>query len=812
MFRTSNFNQLLDSATSHLHLDPDWPTILQICDLIRQGDVAPKVALAAIKKKITNSNPHVALFGLLVLESCVKNCGHLIHDEIGTKQYMEQLTDLVKSTPHEDVKVKALELIQAWAFAFRNSPKYTAVKDTLNILKAQEYVFPELKESDAMFSADTAPEWADSEECNRCRTVFNLVQRKHHCRACGQVFCSQCSSKSSTLPKFGIEKVVRVCDACFMQLNKPSAAPAKETELPVEYLSSSLAQQQQVPPRKTEEELREEEELNLALALSQSEAEQKEKEKKRITNSYKSNSTSISRTTYSPPPSPGPSPSKVHEEEVTNPDLAKYLNRQYWEQRSTSIDEHNVVTRPDVTSPSAPNIGSPMPQRIVVAKQQNGEIDTPLDEFVAYLRSQVEIFVNRMKSNSSRGRSIINDSFFQGLFMNITTMHSRLLKYIQEHDDTRVNYEGLQDKLAQVKDARDALDVLREEHREKVRREAEEAERQKQMLMAMKLDIMRKKKQEYLNYQRQLALQKIQERERELQMRQEQQKQQYMMGGYQNVSSFMGPSSQGSPIRHVHYHPPGTNYNPMSPTNQGVYSYGPSPMGAYSPMQNYGMPQMASMPPHMMPPNMPSNQEQSLPSQPSGPETMMQQRENMAPGSQSGMMQQMGNVTSMTQIPNSGGHQMTLGAQHGPPAAPAHMGGAPRIGQQPNEIPQGVQSAVAGNVQNRLRGNAPPPGYMGMPQPSPSNVQIPPGIQQMPQHVPAANNIPPQAPVSMPIATGGGGGTPQQHSQTQVSIPATQSVPYQQPPAAPVQSQQMEPTHPTDEKKSGDTAELISFD
>jgi growth factor-regulated tyrosine kinase substrate len=33
-----------------------------------------------------------------------------------------------------------------------------------------------------------------------------------------------------------------------------------------------------------------------------------------------------------------------------------------------------------------------------------------------------------------------------------------------------------------------------------------------------------------LQYQRQLALQKIQEQEREMQMRQEQQKQQYLMG------------------------------------------------------------------------------------------------------------------------------------------------------------------------------------------------------------------------------------------------------------------------------------------
>lgn len=63
--------------------------------------------------------------------------------------------------------------------------------------------------------------------------------------------------------------------------------------------------------------------------------------------------------------------------------------------------------------------------------------DSELDEFVNTLRSQVEIFVNRMKSNSSRGRSIANDSSVQTLFMNITAMHSRLLRFIQQQDDHR---------------------------------------------------------------------------------------------------------------------------------------------------------------------------------------------------------------------------------------------------------------------------------------------------------------------------------------------------------------------------------------
>lgn len=139
-----------------------------------------------------------------------------------------------------------------------------------------------------------------------------------------------------------------------------------------------------------------------------------------------------------------------------------------------------------------------------------------------------------------------------------------------------VYYEGLQDKLAQIRDARGALNALREEHQEKLRRAAEEAERQRQIQLAQKLEIMRQKKQvrrreacpgysrpactvaqpragrhgcpgrrgcvlswlpattalfpqEYLEMQRQLAIQRLQEQEKERQLRLEQQKQTIQM-------------------------------------------------------------------------------------------------------------------------------------------------------------------------------------------------------------------------------------------------------------------------------------------
>ncbi|KAL6441864.1 hypothetical protein ACFW04_002339 [Cataglyphis niger] len=824
MFRSStNFDKLLDKATSHLQLEPDWPTILQICDLIRQSDVQPKAALAAIRKKILNPNPHVSTYALLVLESCVKNCGTLIHDEIATKQYMEQLKELVKTSSHDVVRLKTLELIQAWAHAFRHSPKYRTVQDTVNIMKAEGYQFPALKESDAMFRADTAPAWADGEVCHRCRVTFSMVQRKHHCRACGQVFCGQCSSKVSTLPKFGIEKEVRVCEACYEQVNKPSATQTKDTDLPAEYLKSTLAQQQQVPVRKTEEELREEEELNLAIALSQSEAEQKEKEKKRATSALKSNPTPISRTTYSPPLSPGPSPSRMQDDDEIEPELAKYLNRKYWEQRQTVNEEHG--SRVDVTSPSAPNISSPMPQRVVLVKQENGEIDTQMEEFVAGLRSQVEIFVNRMKSNSSRGRSIANDSSVQTLFMNITAMHSRLLRYIQEQDDNRVYYEGLQDKLTQMKDARAALDALREEHKEKLRRRAEEAERQRQMLMAQKLAIMRKKKQEYLQYQRQLALRKIQEQEREMQMRQEQQKQQYIMGGYQAVSDFMGPA-QGSPVRHVHYPTPAANYNPMSPTNQGVYMYGQPPMNQY-PIQGYNMPSMNTLPVHMMT-SLPNPDQQS--SDPS-----IQGQENISCVSIPGpgiMPSQM--TPSIQQLQPSNNHQ--IGPQQNPPV---HISGQSSTGRPPQ---QGISSQISQQAAPSAQIGLPPipQNHMG-PSSGPvvpaslvptgtvvglspqigSQPSTLPGSQgsSMPAHVVSNAAISSQPSGVIQIPAGSGPATGQALPGLQTSnvptmqrmaqIPAAQSMSFQAAPPIPTTAnealQDVEDIKPK-------TAELISFD
>lgn len=344
----------------------------------------------SIRKKMVSPNPHTASYALLVLESIVKNCGSPVHDEVCSHESCEFLTNLIETTPHETVKAKMLELIQAWASAFRTFDKYQAIKDTHTILRTKGHTFPPLKESDAMFASETAPGWSDGKVCNRCRATFSFTVRKHHCRNCGQIFCANCSNKTCMLPKFGIEKDVRVCDGCYTSLHGSSAGAQRsgvgasslvgsstESDLPADYLASSLAQQSQSPPpRKSEQELKEEEELQLALALSQSEAEAQKSRLVRMcfflqiniykntcllqsTSSYrsvtakKSTNSDISSVPSSLAINTNPvyTTSNSHDtaaDPPSDPELAKYLNRDYWEQRKT------------LESPASPSAPSPM--------------------------------------------------------------------------------------------------------------------------------------------------------------------------------------------------------------------------------------------------------------------------------------------------------------------------------------------------------------------------------------------------------------------------------------------------------------------
>lgn len=51
--------------------------------------------------------------------------------------------------------------------------------------------------------------WIDSSyiiKCQSCSNIFGLINRKHHCRACGGVFCGKCCNKNIRIPTDFIQK------------------------------------------------------------------------------------------------------------------------------------------------------------------------------------------------------------------------------------------------------------------------------------------------------------------------------------------------------------------------------------------------------------------------------------------------------------------------------------------------------------------------------------------------------------------------------------------------------------------------------
>jgi hypothetical protein len=56
---------------------------------------------------------------------------------------------------------------------------------------------------------------SDSNTCTGCKKEWDVfMRRRHHCRACGDLFCDECSSKRTELKGQNMRKPVRVCDEC----------------------------------------------------------------------------------------------------------------------------------------------------------------------------------------------------------------------------------------------------------------------------------------------------------------------------------------------------------------------------------------------------------------------------------------------------------------------------------------------------------------------------------------------------------------------------------------------------------------------
>ena len=56
---------------------------------------------------------------------------------------------------------------------------------------------------------------AVSNDCYDCGSTFTTFRRKHHCRICGQIFCSKCCGIFISGKYLKVSGSLRVCNKCY---------------------------------------------------------------------------------------------------------------------------------------------------------------------------------------------------------------------------------------------------------------------------------------------------------------------------------------------------------------------------------------------------------------------------------------------------------------------------------------------------------------------------------------------------------------------------------------------------------------------
>jgi len=135
---------LVDKATSHLLVGPDWTMNMEICDVINTDPGQAKDVIKAVKKRIGHKNPRVQFLALILLETMIKNCGEIVHYQVVDRNILQEMVKIVRKKTDMQVRDKILVLLDSWQEAFGGpSGKYPQYFWAYDELQRTGVEFPE---------------------------------------------------------------------------------------------------------------------------------------------------------------------------------------------------------------------------------------------------------------------------------------------------------------------------------------------------------------------------------------------------------------------------------------------------------------------------------------------------------------------------------------------------------------------------------------------------------------------------------------------------------------------------------------------
>ncbi|XP_034566758.1 ADP-ribosylation factor-binding protein GGA1-like [Notolabrus celidotus] len=173
----------INRATNPLNRDTDWSSIHAFCDQLNNDLEGPQLATRLLAHKIQSPQEWEAMQALLVLETCMKNCGKRFHSEVGKFRFLNELIKVVSpkylgSRSPEPVKKKVLELIYSWTLGLPDEAK---ISDAYTMLKKQGIIKqdPELPPDKLLNLPPPRPKNAIFEDEEKSKTLSRLLNSTH---------------------------------------------------------------------------------------------------------------------------------------------------------------------------------------------------------------------------------------------------------------------------------------------------------------------------------------------------------------------------------------------------------------------------------------------------------------------------------------------------------------------------------------------------------------------------------------------------------------------------------------------------------
>ncbi|KAM3597532.1 uncharacterized protein V6R79_005818 [Siganus canaliculatus] len=172
-----------DRATNPLNRDTDWSSIHAFCDQLNNELEGPQLATRLLAHKIQSPQEWEAMQALLVLETCMKNCGKRFHNEVGKFRFLNELIKVVSpkylgARSPEPVKKKVLELIYSWTLGLPDEAK---ISDAYQMLKKQGIIKqdPELPPDKLLNLPPPRPKNAIFEDEEKSKMLSRLLNSSH---------------------------------------------------------------------------------------------------------------------------------------------------------------------------------------------------------------------------------------------------------------------------------------------------------------------------------------------------------------------------------------------------------------------------------------------------------------------------------------------------------------------------------------------------------------------------------------------------------------------------------------------------------